>query len=89
MTIRSLVDFIFSCGLFFNAFLFIPQAISIWRKKSAQGVSLFTFLGFNVMQLFTAWHAWYEKDYLLMLGFLLALISCGSVTCLSFKYRNR
>ena len=86
---KHFVDFIFSCGLFFNAVLFVPQACRIWKNKSAQGVSLFTFFGFNVMQLFTAWHAWYKQDYLLMLGFLLSLATCGMVTFLTFIYRGR
>ena len=86
-TIRYIVDGVFSFGLFFNAALFIPQALQIWRQKSAKGVSLFTFLGFNIMQLFTVLHGYLERDYLLAGGFLLSLITCGMVTYLTWKYR--
>ena len=60
--IKYLVDIIFSVGLFFNAILFVPQALQIWRQKNAKGVSLFTFVGFNIMQLFTVLHGYLEKD---------------------------
>lgn len=87
----SLVDFVnvvFSLGLFFNAVLFIPQALRILRTKSAEGISLFTFVGFNIMQLFTVWHGYLEGDYMLMTGFLLSFITCGMVTILALKYRK-
>jgi len=85
---REFVDFVFSCGLFFNAILFIPQAYQIWKQKSSKEVSLFMFLGFNIMQLFTAWHAWYVRDYILMFGFLISLITCGAITFLAILYRK-
>ncbi|WP_019217706.1 PQ-loop domain-containing transporter [Legionella tunisiensis] len=68
------VDLVFSLGLFFNAVLFIPQAIAVFRNKSAKGLSLLTFGGFNIMQLFTAIHGYLVKDYLLMSGFLLSFL---------------
>ena len=82
------VDLIFSLGLFFNAILFVPQAVTIFRKKNAQGLSLLTFGGFNVMQFFTALHGYLVKDYLLMGGFLLSFLTCGMVTFLILYYRN-
>lgn len=41
------------------------------------------------MQLFTVLHAYLEKDYILMVGFLLSFVTCGIVTCLTLKYRGR
>jgi MtN3 and saliva related transmembrane protein len=85
---RQFVDLIFSLGLFFNAVLFIPQAIAVFRSKSSQGLSLLTFGGFNVMQFFTALHGYLVKDYILMSGFLLSFLTCGVVTFFIFYYRN-
>ena len=80
VSIRGMVDFIFSLGLFFNAVLFIPQAIMLYKSKDVKGNSIITFAGFNIMQFFTAWHGYLVKDYLLMLGFTLSFITCGAVT---------
>ncbi|HEV2524658.1 MAG TPA: PQ-loop domain-containing transporter [Gammaproteobacteria bacterium] len=87
----SLVDFVnivFSLGLFLNAALFIPQALRIYRTKNAEGISLVTFVGFHIMQIFTVWHGYLVEDYALMVGFLLSFFTCGMVTCLALKYRK-
>lgn len=88
ISVVDLVNIIFSLGLLFNVFLFIPQALRIWRTKSAKGVSLFTFIGFNIMQVFTVLHGYFAEDYILMTGFLLSFVTCGMVTYLALKYRN-
>lgn len=82
------VNSVFSLSLIFNILLFVPQAIKIYRKKQSQELSLFTFLGFNIMQFFTAWHGYLNKDYILMLGFGLSFITCGLVTYLIIVYRR-
>lgn len=87
MSVRDFVDFVFSIGLFFNVVLFIPQAITLYKTKDVKGNSLFTFAGFNVMQLFTAWHGYFAGDYLLMTGFLLSFVTCGAVTLQLILYR--
>ena len=89
MSIRSFVDLMFSMGLFFNAILFVPQALKIFRQKSVQGLSLFTFAGFNIMQLLTAWHGYLTRDYLLMFGFFLSFFTCGMVTAQLVWYKVR
>lgn len=85
--IEFMVNFGFSISLVVNAFLFIPQVISILKSQSAKGVSLLTFAGFNVIQLFTILHGLYIHDYLLVGGFLLSFITCGAVTLLVFYMR--
>lgn len=87
--IYNLIEICFSLGLFINALLFLPQIVAILRKKSAQGVSLLTFAGFNFIQLMTILHAYIVKDYLLFIGFLLSFITCGFVTFLIIFYRYR
>ncbi|HYF97612.1 MAG TPA: PQ-loop domain-containing transporter, partial [Coxiellaceae bacterium] len=80
--ITRFVEVIFSLGLLFNIILFIPQAVKIYKKKEARDLSLITFMGFNVMQFFTAWHGYLVKDYLLMFGFAFSFLTCGVVTLL-------
>lgn len=89
MWLKDLVEFIFGLGLFLNAALFIPQIISLYKAKTAQGVSLLMFMGFNFIQLSTVLHGYYQNDYLLMIGYLLSLLTCGMVTSLIILYRRK
>jgi len=87
MNLRHLiVEIGFSIGLLANALLFIPQIIAIIKNKSAKGVSLITFLGFNIIQLFTLFHGLILQDYILALGYLLSILTCGTVTFLVIYY---
>lgn len=81
------VQYGFSISLLANAALFIPQIITLLKKQSALGVSLITFVGFNIIQLFTMLHGLLEKDYLLAGGYFLSLITCGWVSCLIIYYK--
>lgn len=78
----------FSLSLLANALLFIPQIMAIIQKKSAEGLSLITFLGFNVIQLFTLFHGLIIQDYLLALGVFLSILTCGAVTLLIIYYNH-
>ena len=80
------IEVFFTLGLVVNALLFIPQAVKLYRAKSAENISLITFFGFCLIQLFTVLHASIHRDYLLMLGTLCALITCGIVTGLIIYY---
>ena len=83
----DIVNFIFGIGLFVNAALFIPQIVLLLQKKNADDVSLTTFFGFCLIQLFTVWHGYYTNDLVLMLGFGISLLTCGAVTVLIVYYR--
>jgi MtN3 and saliva related transmembrane protein len=87
--IKYFVDLVFSLGLFINALLFIPQALKIYRQKHANDVSIVTFLGFNILQFFTVLHGYFVNDYILMIGFLLSLTTCGIVTILIYYYNKK
>ena len=87
MTITNyIIQYGFSLSLLANAALFIPQIMTLLKKKSADGVSLITFLGFNIIQLFTVLHGIIEKDYLLAAGYFLSVLTCGGVSFLIFYY---
>lgn len=82
-----IVEFGFSISVIVNAILFIPQARMIFRTKSVKDVSLVTFVGFNVIQLFTMLHGLITHDYILVMGYLLSIVTCGSVSILIIYYR--
>lgn len=81
------VQYGFLISLLANAALFIPQIITLIKKKSALDVSLVTFVGFNIIQLFTLLHGLLERDYLLVGGYFLSILTCGCVSCLIFYYK--
>lgn len=87
MNIRNAIEFIFSCGLFVNAVLFIPQILRILKEKETKDLSLITFAGFWVFQLATVLHGFINDDYILAFGYILSLITCGAVVCLIILYR--
>ena len=84
---KQIVAVIFGLGLLCNALLFVPQALAVWRKKSDEGVSLITFGGFSVLQAIGIVHGIYQHDLSLILGMASSLLSCGTVTLLTFVYR--
>ncbi|MGD9152299.1 MAG: PQ-loop domain-containing transporter [Gammaproteobacteria bacterium] len=85
----DIIQTVFELGLFINAILFIPQSIKILRNKSVQGLSLTTFLGFWLIQLFIVLHACIIHDYLLLTGYIFSLITCGSVVLLIIIFRKK
>lgn len=89
MLLKTIVDVAFGLGLFVNALLFVPQIIKVWRAKSAHGLSVWTFGGFNLIQLVSILYGYYAHDFILMLGFGLSFISCGVVTVLILFYKRR
>ena len=83
------VAFIFGLGMVLNAALFVPQALHLWRTKTAQGISILSFAGFNALQAIGALHGYFQHDYALMIGMLASLVTCGSVTLLATHYRRK
>lgn len=86
--LEYVIETIFGLGLFFKAMVFLPQLIKLYRSKSAQNISLLTFLGFNIMQIVTILYGYTNKDYILMTGFLLSFLICGSITTLIILYKK-
>ena len=86
--LKHFIELMFGLCLFFNAMLFIPQIISLVKTKDSKDMSLITFAGFNIMQIFAVLHGYLDKDYVLMLGFLLSFVFCGVVTFLIVLYRK-
>lgn len=89
MPIGHVIEISFSVAMFINALLFVPQAIKIFKEKNAKSVSLLTFIGFLVIQLATVFHGIFRHDYILVVGYLLSMLSCGSVVALILFYNKR
>ncbi len=87
--IEMLIESSFSLGLLVNAALFIPQIIQLVKAKSAKGLSVITFGGFCLIQIATILHGYINGDYLLVFGYGLSVLTCGTVTVLILIYRNR
>ncbi|MBE9210794.1 hypothetical protein IQ244_30690 [Nostoc sp. LEGE 06077] len=85
---KEIVTFLFGLGFVFNASLFIPQVIRILQTKSANNISLITFIGFNLIQLNSAIYGYYQHDMILMYGNIISFIACATVTVLAIYYRN-
>ena len=86
---KEIVALLFGLGLGGNALLFVPQIISVWRKKSDVGVSLLTFGGFSILQIVGIVHGLYQHDMSLTLGMAASLLTCGTLTLLTITYRMR
>lgn len=84
---HNIVEWMFSLGLLINAILFIPQALTLYRHKQGNELSLATFAGFNVTQLLTIGHGYFAHDYRLMVGIFCSLVTSGLVTWLIIYYR--
>lgn len=87
--VKNVVEIIFSLALFINAILFIPQIITILKKKSTEEVSLLTFLGFLVIQISIILHGIINQDYMLAIGYSLSMITCGILVISILYYRRR
>ena len=86
---KEAVAWLFGVGMGLNALLFVPQALSIWRTRRADGVSLLTFGGFNALQALGVVHGILQGDYSLAVGMAISLLTCGSVTLLAIGVRRR
>jgi MtN3 and saliva related transmembrane protein len=81
--VKDVVAYVFGFGMLLNAALFVPQAWHIWRQRSAAGISVVSFAGFNTLQALGALHGYLQGDFALMTGMLASLLTCGSVTLLA------
>ncbi len=86
---KDIAEAIFGVALFINALLFIPQAFRIVKEKTARGVSITTFVGFLLIQLATVVHGILANDIILVIGYVLSMLTCGTVIILVLAYRRK
>jgi MtN3 and saliva related transmembrane protein len=85
--IQDLVSWLFGISLFVNAMLFLPQLFRLFKQKESKDISLTTFGGFCVMQAIAVLYGYFKHDFILVWGYLISLLACGSVTFLICFYR--
>ncbi|HLX55106.1 MAG TPA: PQ-loop domain-containing transporter [Aquella sp.] len=85
--ISTVINVIFGVALFVNGLLFIPQITRLFKTKHANNISLVTFAGFNVMNLFAVLHGIVVNDKILVIGYGLSVITNTIVTILIVKYK--
>ena len=88
MNLREISTIYLIFALLLNAYLFIPQAYKIWKNKTANNVSIITFIGFLLTQLPLVIHGFYVHDLILAFGYLLSMITCSLVVLMIFIYRK-
>ena len=82
------IEVLFAISLIVNAAFFVPQIVKLYKIKNTSGISLLMFLGFNLIQFICILYGYIKKDYILMWGFALSLLTCGSVSILILIYRK-
>jgi MtN3 and saliva related transmembrane protein len=87
--LKEMFAWLFGLGLLGNALLFVPQLITVMRKKSSEGVSLITFGGFSILQIVGIIHGCLQHDPSLIFGMSASLLTCGSLTLIAIYYRLR
>lgn len=85
--LKEIIAWLFGLGLLGNALLFVPQLITVMRKKSSEGVSLITFGGFSILQIVGILHGVFQRDLSLIFGMSASLLTCGSLTLITLYYR--
>jgi signal transduction histidine kinase/CheY-like chemotaxis protein/uncharacterized protein with PQ loop repeat len=88
-TVKYSIELIFSMALFINALLFIPQSVRILKDKAARDVSLITFLGLLLIQFAIVLHGMIIHDKLLVWGYLLSMLTTGTVVFLVIFFRKK
>ena len=86
MVIQHIVAYLFGAALLISGFLFVPQVWRLWRTKDSKGISIPSFIGFNLMQLVGVLHGYFQSDNALLAGMFFSLLTCGSVTILAAYY---
>ncbi len=68
---------------------YYPQAYKIWRTKSSEDISVFTYLMFGIGTVVWFIYGAYLRDSVIMIGFLFGVIGSWLVLLLSLRYKKR
>ena len=83
----SFINIVFALALFANGLLFIPQIMRLYKNKHAGELSLITFAGFNILNLFAVLHGIVVNDKILIIGYGLSVVTNTIVTIMIIKYK--
>lgn len=85
----QLISYLFSMALVINAGVFVLQFARIVKQKNADGVSLWAFSGFLLIQLVTISYGFINHDLILAYGTLLGALTCTAVIVATAYYQSR
>lgn len=88
LDMKMIVDTLAMFALFISATLMIPQIIKIWRERSVEVFSLFSYIGFEIFQIAMVLHGIFTHDWVLILGMGFCLINNTITIGLIFKFRK-
>lgn len=84
---KLVVDSIYGISLIWDATVYIPQIVRLYRRKSPEGVSLLMFAGFSVSLGLAILNGFYYHDAVQAYGFIPSFTTCSIVTFLLVRYR--
>ena len=84
----KVIEILFGLALFVNAMLFIPQAIKVFKTKNGKSISLITFTGFILIQFVSVLYGLVKHDWILIIGYLVSMGTCGLVVVCALLYRE-
>lgn len=85
----QIFNWLYLIGCFFNAALYIPQILILYKKKDPVGVSLFTFVGFSLIQCVAIANGFYYHDMPLFIGKIASLFMSLNTVFLILLYRYK
>lgn len=83
---QSFIDKLIIVVAVIEPFCTLPQAISIFRNKDASGISILTWIGFNILTIIWIWYAIYNKEKVVFIYQALFFIFDSIVIIGAFLY---
>ena len=87
--LREAIFLVFGFGQIANSLLYVPQIFRLIKHKTAVSLSLWMYLGFNLLQGLGILFSREAKDLLAVLGCTSAFVLCGATIGLIVFYRGR
>jgi uncharacterized protein with PQ loop repeat len=87
--ITYLIRIVYGAAFLWTVLAAFPQISTLRRLKDSRELSLITFLGLNFIQAVTIFHAYFHREWLLLIGMLLFLAVYGYISFLIVYYRIR
>lgn len=84
---NNIVIFLYSISFVYTAIAAIPQIYNLLKTKKAEELSLITFLGFNFIQIISAFHAYINHETAFLIGMILLMCAYLPITGLIVYYR--
>lgn len=85
----QLVDRLVYLAAIVEPLLTLPQAILVYRQKSAADISILSWIGFEIMTLIWLWYAVVHKERMIFIYQGLFLIVDGSILVAAMLYGGR